>query len=174
MQTTSKLRLRILQDADLIDEADFNYNAQRLEDYVTSLTQACSATSPAALSLTTALKTVSFGAKVQTGYAFGLSGGGVKVLEPGFVKAHVHVYAQGLAPGDQIGVDVAKNGATYWQYSAEGVVGDSAHVDLTSRLTPVAKNDIITLKIRNVNRNGGAIVPVHTYMTVDLYKDLNF
>lgn len=174
MDYTSKLGMKLPKDGDLVTPEDFNENFRKLDQYVTSLTQACSAISPAALNLSNQFKTVSFSTLVKTGYAFGLSGGGIRVTEPGFVKAHIHVYANSLPAGDSLEMDVAKNGATFWQYSS--IDSDSTYViaDMTSRLIPVAANDIITMKLRNWQYNRGKIVPEATYMTVDLYKDLNF
>lgn len=174
METTTRLGLKLPGDNDLVDPADFCGNDQMIERYITTLTQAASAYAPSALNLTNQYKTVPFGSIVKTGYAFSLSGGGIRIAEAGFAKVSVHIYANSLPAGDALEVDIRKNGTTFWQYSAED--SDSTYVvfDLVSRLIPVAANDIITMAVRNWQYVRGKIVPESTYMTVDLYKNLNF
>ena len=174
MITTNRLGLKLPQDGDKVTQDDANDNFKKLETYVTTLTQAASAYAPSALNLTNQYKTVPFGSIVKTGHAFSLSGGGIRIAEAGFAKVSVHVYANSLPAGDALEVDIRKNGTTFWQYSAED--SDSTYVvfDLVSRLIPVAANDIITMAVRNWQYVRGKIVPESTYMTVDLYKNLNF
>lgn len=174
MDKTSKLKLGLPSEADPIAPEDFNANFRALEAYVTSIAQICSATSPGALSLSTGWKTVSFGAMVKSGYAFALSGGGVKVGEPGFAKVDVHVHVTGLDPGDAVEVDVAKNGATFWQYTSIDAAGGYVTVDQASRIFPVAKNDIVSVKLHNGVASRGTLNREATHMTVQLFKDLNF
>ena len=134
---------------------------------------AIAARRPAAAALKAHLES---GAPDEGPYTIGLalSGGGIRIAEAGFAKVSVHIYANSLPAGDALEVDIRKNGTTFWQYSAED--SDSTYVvfDLVSRLIPVAANDVITMAVRNWQYVRGKIVPESTYMTVDLYKNLNF
>ena len=164
MDKTSKLKLKMPNDNDLVTPEDFNVNAAALEAYVTSLTQVCSAYAPSALSMTTSWKTVQFGSIVKSGYAFGLSGGGVKLSEGGFVIVDAHLLITGLAAG-----------ATFGQYTyTDSGDGGWITVDQTSRLVPVAKNDVITIKVATQSRSQGTIDQEVSWVNVHLYKDLNF
>jgi hypothetical protein len=175
MDKTSKLNLNMPNDNDLVTPEDFNVNAAALEAYVTTLTQVCSAYAPSALALAPAWKTVPFGSIVKSGYAFGLSGGGVKLSEGGFVIVDAHLLITGLAAGDGCGVHIAKNGSTFGQYTYTDT-GDGGWitVDQTSRLVPVAKNDVITIKVATQSRSQGTIDQEVSWVNVHLYKDLNF
>lgn len=176
MITTSKLKLKLPQESDLVTPGDANSNFQTLENYVTTLTQSASAYAPSALNLTNSYKVVSFGSITKTGSALALSGGGIKVTESGFVKVQMHVYANSLPAGDSLEAFIAKNGTQISQSEYTSIDSDSTYVivDMISRLIPVAKNDIITMRVRNWTQTRGKIVPESTHMTVDLYKDLNF
>ena len=52
MITTSRLKLKLPQDGDLVTPEDANGNFQTIESYITTLTQAASAYAPSALNLT--------------------------------------------------------------------------------------------------------------------------
>ena len=175
MDKTAKLGLNLPNESDLVNPEDFNASLRVIEEYVTSLTQVCSATTPGALATTKTWKTVSFGAIVKSGYAFSLSGGGVKLSEGGFAMCDVHVLVTGMATDDAIGVHIAKNGTTMWQYSsATATNGDWLTVDQTSKLIPVAKNDVLTVKIATRDTNQGALDRDASWLNVHLYKNLNF
>ena len=47
-------------------------------------------------------------------------------------------------------------------------------MDQTSRLIPVAKNDVLTVKIATRDANQGALDRDASWLNVHLYKDLNF
>lgn len=174
MQTTSKLKLNLPGDADKATPEDFNANFRALEGYVTSLTQVCSAHTPAALNLTQSLKQVSFGQIVKSGYVFSLSAGGVKVLESGFAMVDAHVNANNMLAADRFSMDIVKNGATFYQYAMELSYGWEATIDQTSKLFPVAANDILAVKVRNETAVRGAINAPATWMNVRFFKSLNF
>ena len=175
MDLTSKLVLKLPNDNDPVTPEDFNLNAAALEAYVTSLTQVCSTYAPSALALSTSWKTVPFGSLVKSGYAFALSGGGVRLSEGGFAMVDAHLLVTGLAAGDGCGVHIAKNGATFGQYTySNSGDGSWITVDQTSRLVPVAKNDVITIKVATQSKPQGAIDQDASWVNVHLYKDLNF
>lgn len=176
METTTRLGLKLPGDNDLVDPADFCGNARVIERYVTTLTQAASAYAPSALDLTNQYRTVSFGSITRTGPALSLSGGGVKVSEPGFARVHLHVYANSLPAGDSLEARICKNGVSVSDSEYTAVDSDSTYVivDLVSRLIPVAADDVLTMSVRNWTQNRGKIVPASTHMTVDLLKNLNY
>lgn len=176
MITTSRLRLKLPQDGDLVTPEDANGNFKTIEGYITTLTQAASAHAPAALNLTNQYKAVSFGSITRTGYALSLSGGGIRTSEPGFVRVHLHVYANSLPAGDSLEARICKNGVSVSDSEYTAVDSDSTYVivDLVSRLIPVAANDVLTMSVRNWEYVRGKIVPASTHMTVDLFKNLNY
>ena len=173
MNETPKLKLKLPTDADLVTPDDYNGNFTKLEEYVTSLTQLCSADSPSAISLTTTLKQLSFSNIVKTGNVFSLSGGGVKVSEAGFVLVDAHINVYSILAADRISCDIVKNGATFYQYGMELSYGQEATIDMTSKLVPVAKNDILAVKVRNETASRGSLNANATYLNVRFFKDLN-
>lgn len=173
MNETSKLKLKLPTDADLVTPDDYNGNFTKLESYVTSLTQICSADSPSALTLTMALKQISFSNIVKTGNVFSLSGGGVKVSEAGFVMVDAHININSVKAADRVSCDIVKNGATFYQYGLELSYGWEATIDMTSKLVPVAANDILAVKVRNETESRGEINAPATYLNVRFFKDLN-
>lgn len=175
MNATQKLKLNMPTEADDITPEDANANMLKIEEYVTALTQMCTAESPAALTLSTSHKTLSFGSLTKSGYVFSLSGGGVKVLESGFAVVDMHVLLHSMAPGDVCTADICKNGATFYQCELSAAeYGAGATVDQTSKLIPIAKNDIFTVKVRNDTSARGAVNAEASYMNVRFLKNLNF
>lgn len=174
MDTTSKLKQKMPNDNDLVTPADFNYNAKILDEYVTTLTQACSAYTPSAMNFSPTHQPVNFTAIVKSGQAFSLSGGGVKVSEAGFVMVDIVANAADLRAAQRFCCDITKNESTFYQYACELSYGWEATLAMSSMMFPVAKNDIIGLKLWNENATQGYLNCPASYMNVKLYKNLNF
>lgn len=172
--TTAKLKLKLPADADPASPAPFNSNFQTLENYVTSLAQIASADTPGALSLATSHKQVSFTKIVRNGPAFSLSGGGIKASQAGFLIVSINLNLYSLGSEDRVSADVCKNGATMYSYSTELSYGWEATIAQTTRLIPVAANDIITVKVRNDTEAKGSLNAPASWMTAWFYKNLNF
>lgn len=174
MNTTSKLKLKLPADGDLVTPSQFNANFQVLEDYVTSLAQIASADTPSALGITTEHKQVSFTKIVKNGAAFSLSGGGIRVSQAGFVIVSININLYSLGSEDRVSADVCKNGATFYSYSTELSYGWEATIAQTTRLIPVAANDILTVKVWNDTEAKGSLNASASWMTAWFYKNLNF
>lgn len=175
MQTSTRLNLKLPGDADNATPEDFNANFRIIESYVTSLTQVCSAHTPAETALASTHKTVQFGGITKSGYVFALSGGGVKLSEAGFAMVDMHVLVHSMAPGDVCTADICKNGATMYQCVLDvAEYGAGVTIDQSSRLLPVAKNDIFTIKVRNDTFARGYVNQNASYMNVRFFKSLNF
>lgn len=173
MKVTDKLNLNLPGDADLVNPEDINANARALEEYATTLVQACSVHAPGAMDLSTEHNTVSFGAITANGPAFALSGGGAKLAEAGFVVVSINLNLHSLGSEDRVSADVCKNGATFYQYSTELSYGWEATLVQTTMLIPVAANDIITVKAWNDTEDKGSLNAPASWMTLWYLKDLN-
>lgn len=173
METTSKLKLNLPTEADDVTQEDFNSNFVKLDDYVTSLVQACSAHTPAAMAVTRTHKQVSFGAITKNGPAFALSGGGAKVTAAGFVVVSINLNLYSLGSEDKVSADVCKNGSTFYQYSTELSYGWEATITQTTMVIPVAKNDVITVKVWNDTEDKGQLNAPASWMTLWYLKNLN-
>ena len=174
MNKTSKLKLYLPTDADDATQEDFNANFRTLEAYVTSLAQIASADTPSAMDVTTSHKQLSFGKVVRNGPAFSLSGGGLKVASAGFAIVSINVNLHSLGSDNRVSADVCKNGATFYSYSTELSYGWEATIAQTTRLIPVAANDILTVKVWNDTESKGSLNAPASWMTAWFFKNLNF
>lgn len=176
MQTTSKLKLKLPNESDQVLQslAWGNDNLKAIEAYITALTQVCSADTPSEMNFSPTHKAVNFTNLTKSGYVFSLSGGGVKVSENGFVIVDVVMNAADLRAAQRFCCDVTKNGTTFYQYSCELSYGWEATLAMSSKLFPVAKNDIIGVNLWNDNATQGFLNVPASYMNVRFYKNLNF
>lgn len=175
MEYTKKLKLAVPGENELADQQrDNNTNFQIIEDYTTALTQVASGWNPSAFSLTTASRAISFQQITKTGFVFSLSSGSIKVSESGFVIVDAHVLVQNLVSGDGLNLDITKNGITSWMFSNVDAAQTWVTIDQTSKLIPVAKNDVLGIKLRNASANRGTLNIEASYINVRFFKDLNF
>ena len=176
MQKTGKLGLALPDEsADVLASvAAYADNFRRAEDYVTSLTQVCTASNPSSITLAPATRTVSFTSLVKSGYAFELSGGSVRVLEPGFVMADIHLHVRGLEPGDSIVTWLSKNGSSVHALTNFDSKENWITVDVTSQLVPCAADDVFGIAISNDDAQRGTLKQDASYFNLRFFRDLNF
>ena len=164
---------------DLVDINVINSNMDKIDKYASTLTQMCTAygASGATSRITTAATTINLGTIIKNGDRFSPSGGGVKVNANGFIFATAQIVTNNLRDLAPIWVSLVKNGSTDIGYVRLKAGENWETFTAVSKLTAVSKDDIITVKIKQENEDGGAatgnVELGASFMNVMFYQDVN-
>ena len=165
--------------SDLVDISVINSNMDKIDKYASTLTQMCTAygAHDATSFITTDAKTVNLGTIIKNGDRFSPSNGGVKVNANGFVFVTAQIVTNELPDLAPIWVALVKNEKTDIGYIRLKAGLNWETFTVASKLTAVSKDDVITVKIKQDNEDGGVakgnVELGASFMNVMFYQDVN-